>query len=187
MDLVKDKVHSFAVKNPHYDHKKRRDERVSLDDYKALGKEFLAMPKYKVGVNSVKNLAKKYDLKSGKWMSYFSFPENSDRAWQNLVKSLLDGSLIGLDGVVEIAITVFDPRDSNPHTKGGNYGPRIKIVTDDYTDEQETMKIGRGALKVFGAPILGGTIKYKPDIYSELKIFAHNPYKLRPTIYFLPA
>ena len=184
IDLVGDKIRGFVVNNPRY---KKTREKIASDLFVELGKEFLETPKNKVNETTIRNLAKKYDVKRGKWMLFVQWPEKAEIAWQNLITRLAEGTIKGQENIVQITIDVFDPRETNPHKTKDEKSQRIKIVTDDYTDEDETKRVGSAVLDVIGVDVLGGAIKYKADIYSKLKIMAANPYKLRPSIYYLKA
>ena len=65
VNLVRDKVQGFAVKNPHA---KRVHEKITLEQFVHLGIEFLATPDYQLKEGSIDDLAERYGVKTGKWM-----------------------------------------------------------------------------------------------------------------------
>ena len=57
----------------------------------------------------------------------------------------------------------------------------IAINTDDWTNEPDTLYIGR---MILGTGVRG-ILRYKPDIYTAVGIFRNNLYKVKPTVYAL--
>ena len=143
------------------------------------------MNKRKKNEHAIKSLAKKHELTSGKWMIMAKWPGEVDELWQELLRLLFDNKP-DLSSIREIKVAVYDPRADNPHVRKDKTrgGPRTKIsvMTADYTDQEATMKIGR-KLEQLGICSQDLALKYKPDIYTKLEIFANNPYKIRPSIY----
>ena len=118
------------------------------------------------------------------------WPLEVDQLWEKLLRLLYEDSeceLLG-DCVREVKVAVYDPNEENPHVKKDKFrgGPRTKIsvMTADYTDEEKTVQIGE-KLQELGFKSQDQALKYKPDIYSKLEIFANNAYNIRPSIYII--
>ena len=58
----------------------------------------------------------------------------------------------------------------------------MNVYTSDWTDKKETMKIGK-VIRELG---IKEELKYKPDLYTYLKIFRDGEFHLCPTVYSIP-
>jgi hypothetical protein len=130
-----------------------------------------------VSEESLKALAVKFNLMTGKWMIWVPWTQ-ADRVWRKLVQGLLDGKFGEDLGVLFIKV---HGRDKNsPHNKN-NSTPcaSVSIETDDWTSEEKLVKVAK---VIRGLGIKQG-LGYKMNLYSQLRILRTNPYNLKPTIY----
>ena len=126
---------------------------------------------------SLKVLALKFNLVTGKWMMWVPWKE-ADRVWRKLVQGLLDGKFGEDLGV--LFIKVHDRDKNSPHNKYNSTScAAVSIETDDWTSEDKTMKVA----KVIRSLGITQGLGYKLHLYSQLKILRTNPYNLKPTIY----
>ncbi len=176
INAKEDKVQSFVYENPHYVKRGDRKNPLELKELNEIKKKFLY--EKKVTEKLILQTAKEHKHTSGKWMAYVSKTEDMDKAWQNVLRAVNDRKFRFVDRIVKVTITVND--------EWSTYPPRINLVTDDFTDKLATTAIGTLFLKVLGGKVSKGKIRYKPDIYTDLKIDASNPYKICPSIFTEP-
>jgi len=129
----------------------------------------------------MKELANKYKVTTGKWL--IAIPWNkADEVWKKLVDALLEGKFADDLGVLFIKVHGRSDPESNPYSlvKGKvQSNAMMLVVTEDWTSEPKTMEVA----KVIRSLGISQKMNYKPDLYSNLKIFQFNIFNLRPSIY----
>ncbi len=119
---------------------------------------------------SLKALAVKLNLMTGKWMMWVPWTQ-ADRVWRKLAQGLLEGKFSEDLGVLFIKV---HGRDNNSTSCAA-----VSIEMDDWTSEEKLIKVAK---VIRGLGITQGLV-YKMHLYSQLKILRTNPYNLKPTIY----
>lgn len=101
-------------------------------------------------------------LKSGSALPYST---QIDEIWTNVAKAVVTGTSGS-------AANVFASDDSKLEYV-------ICVYTEDFTNKEEVWAVER-SLRKLGVKF---TLRYKPNIYTTLGIYAGNEWQLRPTIY----
>jgi hypothetical protein len=131
-----------------------------------------------VNEGSMKELAIKYKFTTGKWLITVPWSE-ADEVWKKLVNALLEGKFADDLGVRYIkAYGRCHPNKNNPHCIDQSITTML-VGTQDWKSEAKTMEVA----KVIRSLGISQEMNYKPDLYSNLKIFHFNIFNLRPSIY----
>lgn len=114
--------------------------------------------------DDVKHLAKKHSYKSGKWL--FNCPSTKiDEIWTSVAEAVVSGTLGS-------AANVFlSDNQLMEYT--------ILVYNEDFTKKEQVWAVER-SLRTLGVTF---TLRYKPNIYTTLGIYAGNEWHLEPTIY----
>ncbi|XP_031556947.1 UPF0696 protein C11orf68 homolog [Actinia tenebrosa] len=117
-----------------------------------------------VTAETLKDLAVKYKYTSGKWM-IFANSDQIDELWFTVAKAVAAGKL------GNAAKVSSKKPDGNSHV--------ICIYTKDFTKEDDVRRVEKG---IRNAGILVG-MQYKPDIYTNLGIYAKNKFGIAASVY----
>ena len=99
-------------------------------------------------------------------MQILSFSSTIDSTWTAIAKAVFNGTLGSASKVV-----IGEDKGEPCYV--------ICVYTEDFTDEEEVWAAEKSLRKLGITDIL----RYKPDIYTTLGIYAKNPWGIRPTIY----
>jgi hypothetical protein len=130
----------------------------------------------------MKRLASKHNFTTGKWLIPVPWSE-ADEVWRKLVLALMEGQFADDLGVLFIKVHGRSDPETNPHNlvQGEvQSNAMILVGTQDWTSEEKTMEVA----KVIRSLGITQELKYKPDFYSNLKIYQFNLVNLRPSIYY---
>ncbi|XP_069172675.1 UPF0696 protein C11orf68 homolog [Procambarus clarkii] len=129
---------------------------VAWEDLKESGKP--------IDLPTIRELAKKYHVTSGKWLLHVDTGVKGDYFWKLVTRGIVDGQL-----------------PSNFAKISPNKGPKhvICIYNKDFTNEEQVCSLEKG-LRSIG---IKSQLSYKPDVYTHIGIYRKNKWKLRPTIY----
>lgn len=116
-------------------------------------------------VADLDELAQRFGILKGKWL-VFAQPAEVDSLWSRIARATHAGTL-GISAKV------------SPHEGDGSDRHVICIFTQDYTDESEVGKV-RNALRRLG---VRWKIGYKPDIYTDCRVYSGNSWHIPPTRY----
>jgi hypothetical protein len=108
-------------------------------------------------------LARRFNKLTGKWM-VFAAPDQVNALWSRIATATHAGTL-------GISAKVSPENDSGSHV--------ICIHTQDYTDINNVDKV-RSGLRRLGVK---WRIGYKPDIYSNCRVYLGNSWGIAPTRY----
>jgi len=130
----------------------------------------------------MKRLAGKHNFTTGKWLIPVQWSE-ADEVWRKLVYALMEGKFADDLGVLFIKVHGRSDPKTNPHNLVHGEvqsNAMILVGTQDWTSEEKTMEVA----KVIRSLGITQELIYKPDFYSNLKIFQFNLVNLRPSIYY---
>ena len=117
-------------------------------------------------------ISSNHSVKSGKWM-VFCDPSSIDTTWADIARMVCFTRRRGQAKVSPRSVDAGGkPLDEDTHV--------ICVYVDDYTDEEEVMKL-RQDLRDVG---IGWTLSFKPDSYTHLGIYSGNPWKVQPSRYY---
>lgn len=121
-----------------------------------------------INIEAIDEIASKYGVMAGKWMSY---PEenNTDHRWGLIAHAIVDGQFGASCYKAGVGIKKTDKQRTV-----------ISIHNDNYKDTKEVMKIEK-TLRDLG---LTDTLMYKPDVYSSLEIYGSGR---KRSNYYLPS
>lgn len=112
-------------------------------------------------------LARKHDIRVGKWM-VFPLAEEADDAWHAVATA------VALDDLTyQAKISTVDP-SKRDHV--------VCVYTNDYLDVADVEGVKNRLQQVLPA-LRNRRLLYKPDIMTYLGIYTNNKYNLRPTVY----
>ena len=114
----------------------------------------------------ITDLASKHRFTTGKWLFFVNTGEAVDNVWRKIAKAVYKGTIPSVSAKV------------SPITPG-KPSHLICIYNEDFTDTEEVMACERG---IRGLD-LQYTMYYKPDIFTDLGIYASNAWGLKPTLY----
>ena len=126
-----------------------------------------------------KELAETHQVTTGKWMIFLPW-DQVDKFW-----NLLKHAFIKDDNVLNEQaryIKVYGrERNKQKHVEGSRrkYSAVVSIMTSNWTNEAETMAVGRKIQDLD----LSISLFYKPDIYTLLKIDRSNRINIKPHVY----
>ena len=96
---------------------------------------------------------------------YLPYSAEVDEIWTTVAKAVVTGTLGS-------AANVFASDEEKKLYV-------ICVYTEDFTNKEEVWAVER-SLRKLGIKV---TLRYKPNIYTTLGIYAGNEWQLRPTIY----
>jgi hypothetical protein len=155
------KVAWISVSGPQAHHKIKRIKEISPNDinWKAPSKSIR---------DQIDQLAVSSGYLSGKWL-VFSTTESIDTLWCTIAKEVAGGTL-GISCKVSPRAVEGDPEQSHV----------ICIYTENYQDKEDVMRARMSLRARHGCRQV---LTYKPDIYTELGVYAKNPWGIKPKKY----
>ena len=175
---AEERIRNLVITNSAYN---RQDMKVLNEaaEKKECLNEFLRLP-IKTE-DTIKGLAKKYDVKGGKWILFVEWGETADRVWQQVLKLFFDKEFDHKE-IRLIKIQIFDNKP-NPYTRKNTGEVKIAICVKDFVDGH-IGDIGR-KIRAKVSTRDAKRIMFKADIYTQLKIYVDNQYGIRPTLFEL--
>jgi len=132
-------------------------------------------PTTTVDYTTIKALAKKHDVKGGKWL-FTVGRQHLDALWMYLCSAIASEEA----PMPCLAAKVNSVNDVEPiGQRQERSEAMISVYTRDFTDEDNVFEVERALRKV---PVKL-QMTYKPDLYTSLGIYRNNKFRLRPTIY----
>ncbi len=141
-------------------HEKRPDElEQAWEDLEDSGQE--------ITMAKIARLGNQFGYTTGKWVLYAESNYKIDNLWAYVARAVVQGQC-GIRAKVSSTNDV-DPGD----------GHNVIKIYNNFTNYNAVMDLEKQIRKAG----IKCPMKYKPCVYTALRIYNNNPWKLRPTIY----
>lgn len=118
----------------------------------------------------VNALAKRYNIRRGKWLAFPKTPQEADEVWSRIVHAAMNGQLLNIS---QVKVSTTNPREP---------GYVVCAYTEDFLDETNVDQALQSLKHIFPS-LLDNRLLYKADIFTHLGIYSKNEWGIKPTIY----